>query len=163
VNKALRALEQAGAGLLAEDPAWAATLEYLAGPASRRGDDPRPAREELVGEVFVGADGLVCADRANAAVAARPIVLRRFLAPSDSRMWRLLALLRRGIPASELQAVTGIAPWFLAEMERRVDLAARIPEARPAASKKGRLPRGAASARERGARGPDRAGPRGPG
>ena len=29
---------------------------------------------------------------------AAPIVLRRFLEPSDSRLWRLLGLLRRGVP-----------------------------------------------------------------
>ncbi len=40
----------------------------------------------------------------------------------------MLALLRRGVPASELQAATGIAPWFVGEMERLVDLAARLEE-----------------------------------
>jgi carbamoyl-phosphate synthase large subunit len=130
LNKALRGLEQAGAGFLAEDPAWSATIDYLAGPLSRFGERARGAgREELVGEVFVGDDGLVCADSANAVVAARPIVLQRFLSPSDSRLWRLLALLRRGLPSGELQTVTGIAPWFLAEMERLVELEAALREA----------------------------------
>jgi carbamoyl-phosphate synthase large subunit len=32
------------------------------------------------------------------------------------------------VPATELQAVTGIAPWFLAEMERLVDLGERMRE-----------------------------------
>jgi carbamoyl-phosphate synthase large subunit len=81
LNKALRGLEQAGAGLQSEDPAWGPMLE----------------------------------DRG-------PAALRRFLEPSDSRLWRVLALLRRGVPAQELQAITGIAPWFLAEMERLIDL-----------------------------------------
>ena len=36
LNKALRGLEQAGAGPLAEDPAWAPTLAYLAGRPGRR-------------------------------------------------------------------------------------------------------------------------------
>ncbi len=129
LNKALRGLEQAGAGFLAEDPAWGPTLDILGGPV--RGVGERPAalrREDLVGEVFVGQDGLVCADRTNAIAASRPILLRRFLAPSDSRLWRLLALLRRGVPAAELQVATGIAPWFVGEMERLVDVAARIGE-----------------------------------
>ena len=43
-------------------------------------------------------------------------------------MWRLLALLRRGVQAAELHQVTGIAPWFLAEMERLVDLAHQMTE-----------------------------------
>ncbi len=140
LNKALRGLEQAGAGLLAEDPAWGPTLDYLAGPVRPGAREARLRREELVGEVFVGDDGLVCADRANAVVAGRPLVLRRFLAPSDSRLWRLLALLRRGIPAQELQATTGIAPWFLAEMERLVDLEGRLREARFGANRSGGVP-----------------------
>ncbi|HET7678004.1 MAG TPA: carbamoyl-phosphate synthase large subunit, partial [Candidatus Limnocylindrales bacterium] len=131
LNKALRGLEQAGAGFLAEDPGWAPTLDHLAGVAPRigkqSGDVERP---EIVGQVYVDADGMVCASSANAVAAARPIVLRRFLAPSDSRLWRLLALLRRGLPAQELQAVTGIAPWFVAEMERLVDLEGRLREQR---------------------------------
>jgi hypothetical protein len=111
LNKALRGLEQAGAGFLAEDPTWGPTLDYLAGPLSRFGDRSRGAsREELLGEVFVGDDGLVCADTANAVRAARPLVLQRFVAPSDSRPWRLLALLRRGLPAAELQLATGTRP-----------------------------------------------------
>jgi len=147
LNKALRGLEQAGAGLLAEDSAWGPTLDYLAGsvgPLGRAG--PRsadaPRREELVGQVFVGDDGLVCADRANAVAAARPVVLRRFLVPSDSRLWRLLALLRRGVPAQELQQATGIAPWFVAEMERLVDLEARLRAARSEVARTGRVPKG---------------------
>ncbi len=140
LNKALRGLEQAGAGLLAENPAWAPTLDYLAGPVRPGARETSLRREELVGEVFVGDDGLVCADRANAVVAGRPLVLRRFLAPSDSRLWRLLALLRRGVPAQELQAITGIAPWFLAEMERLVDLEGRLREAGFGAARSGGVP-----------------------
>ena len=141
LNKALRGLEQAGAGLLVEDPAWGPTLDYLAGPLARAAD-PALRREELVGEVFVGDDGLVCANRVNAVAAARPVVLRRFVAPSDSRLWRLLALLRRGMPAQELQQATGIAPWFLAEMERLVDLEGRLREARFDVARTGRVPDG---------------------
>ncbi len=130
LNKALRGLEQAGAGFLAEDPAWNPTLDYLAGPLSRFGERSQGAsREELHGEVFVGDEGLIGASATNAVRAARPLVLERFLAPSDSRLWRLLALFRRGLPAAELQQATGIAPWFLAEMERLVDLEGSLREA----------------------------------
>ena len=69
LNKAFRSLEQAGAGVLAEDPAWGPTLDYLGaggGPAT------------------VDEDGLMCEAEAHATRVARPIVLRRFLRPSDS-------------------------------------------------------------------------------
>ena len=52
--------------------------------------------------------------------------LRTFLAPSDSRLWRLLWLLRQGLAADTLQAATGIAPWFVAELERLVTLEKRL-------------------------------------
>jgi carbamoyl-phosphate synthase large subunit len=87
LNKALRGLEQAGAGPLAEDGSWATELAAIA------------------------ADPAAAADRSTA-----------FLAPSDSRLWRILALLRRGVPEAAIQAATGISPWFLAEMGRSVGL-----------------------------------------
>jgi carbamoyl-phosphate synthase large subunit len=90
LNKALRGLEQAGAGFLAEDPAWQPDLDALA------------------------------------AATADPARLRSFLAPSDSRLWRLIALLRRGAPGSNLQAATGVAPWFVSELERLVSLEHRL-------------------------------------
>jgi carbamoyl-phosphate synthase large subunit len=83
LNKALRGLEQAGAGPLAEHPAWQPTLDALA-------RDPKPE------------------------------ALRWFLAPSDSRLWRILGLLRRGVSEAAIQVATGISPWFLAEMGRNV-------------------------------------------
>ena len=46
LNKALRGLEQAGAGFLAEDPAWGPTLDYLAGPLSRFGERSHGASRE---------------------------------------------------------------------------------------------------------------------
>ena len=91
LNKALRSLEQAGAGPLAEDPAWAAKLASLAGPEA----------------------------------------LRRFLAPSDDRLWRILALMRRDAPDEAIRDATGISPWFLAEMRRNVDLEAEVRTAGP--------------------------------
>jgi carbamoyl-phosphate synthase large subunit len=56
-------------------------------------------------------------------------VLRSFLAPSDSRLWRVLALLRRGVPEAAIHTATGIAPWFLAEMGRNVALESEIRDA----------------------------------
>jgi carbamoyl-phosphate synthase large subunit len=110
LNKALRALEQAGAGFLAENAGWTATLDYLMEPAAAK--------------PFVTLDGggLLCEARAHAERAGYPIVLKRFLAPSDSRMWRILALLRRGMPAETIRGVTGISPWFLWEFERVIAL-----------------------------------------
>jgi len=111
LNKALRALEQAGAGWLAENAGWQATLDYLMEPAVAE-----PAF------VTVDTSGLVCEARAHAERMAYPIVLKRFLAPSDSRLWRILALLRRGMPAERIRGVTGISAWFLWEFERAIAL-----------------------------------------
>ena len=110
LNKALRGLEQAGAGFLAENAAWQATLDYLMEP------------EVSQPSVTVDMSGLMCEARAHAERAAYPIVLKRFLAPSDSRLWRILALLRRGMPAERIRGVTGISAWFLWELERAVAL-----------------------------------------
>ncbi len=42
-----------------------------------------------------------------------PADLRLFLAPSDTRLWRMVGLLRHGwTDALGISAVTGIAPWF---------------------------------------------------
>ncbi len=112
-----------GVGAGAEDPAWAPTVAYLAPrllvlrplePPGRSLAGLR--REDLVGEVFVGSDGLVCATRANAERAARPIVLRRFLAPGRFRLPRTAALLRRGVNVEEIGQATGMAPWLLGEL-----------------------------------------------
>ncbi len=111
LNKAFRSLEQAGAGVLAEDPAWGPTLDYLGAGG---------------GPAIVDEDGLMCEAEAHATRVARPIVLRRFLRPSDSRAWRLLALMRRGVAEAELHEATGIAPWFVAEMARLVRLGAEL-------------------------------------
>ena len=87
LNKALRGLEQAGAGPLAEDPAWADILPIIA---------------------------------------ADPASPRQFLAPSDDRLWRILALMRRGVGDDVIHTATGIAPWFLAEMRRNVALETEV-------------------------------------
>jgi carbamoyl-phosphate synthase large subunit len=111
LNKALRALEQVGAGFLAENAGWQATLEYLMEPA--------PAEPEFMP---IDRSGLLCEARAYAERAAYPIVLKQFLAPSDSRFWRILALLRRGMPTETIRGVTGISAWFLWEFQRAIAL-----------------------------------------
>jgi carbamoyl-phosphate synthase large subunit len=111
LNKALRGLEQAGAGWLAENPSWNSTLDYLMEPA---------AAEPTF--ITIDGTGLLCEAGRHAQRAAYPIVLKRFLAPSDSRFWRILALLRRGMPAETIRGVTGISSWFLSEFERAIGL-----------------------------------------
>jgi carbamoyl-phosphate synthase large subunit len=97
LNKALRGLEQTGAGWLSEHPDWAADLDAL---ADQGGDEG----------------------------------LRTFLSPSDSRLWRLNALLRRGLAGDVIQRATGIAPWFVSELERLVTLEMQLRAAGPTMS-----------------------------
>jgi carbamoyl-phosphate synthase large subunit len=122
LNKALRGLEQAGAGPLAEDPSWVADLEFLGGTAGALGGDVEDAG--FVADVLGGE--LACEATRHAERTAWPIVLRQFLEPSDSRLWRILGLLRRGVPQQVIQEATGIASWFLAEMGRNVALEAEV-------------------------------------
>jgi carbamoyl-phosphate synthase large subunit len=126
LNKALRGLEQAGAGPLAEDPAWAGSVAYLAaalgGELGRDPDDDpidRPIR-------WVDEHGQACESTRLAQRTAAPIVLRQFLGPSDDRLWRILALLRRGVPEADIATATGINAWFLAELGRNVGLEAAV-------------------------------------
>jgi carbamoyl-phosphate synthase large subunit len=125
LNKALRGLEQAGAGPLAEDPTWQSTLGYLA--AVYAGTDP-DADEDGWGVAedavirWVDAQGQACESTRFAQRSAAPLVLRRFVEPSDSRLWRVLGLLRRGVPQEAVRRATGISPWFLAEMGRNIQL-----------------------------------------
>jgi len=126
LNKALRGLEQAGAGPLAEDPTWRPTLDYLAavyGAAGRGGDT---AAEEDAVIRWIDERGEACESTRFAQRSAAPIVLKRFLVPSDSRLWRVLALLRRGVPEADIQRATGITPWFLAEMGRSIGVEAEV-------------------------------------
>ncbi len=119
LNKALRGLEQAGVGPLAEDAAWTPAFDYLAavyGSKEERDDD---------GSIrWVDERGEACESTRHAQRAAAPIVLKQFLAPSDSRLWRILGLLRRGVPEAIVCEATGISAWFLAEMGRNVALEA---------------------------------------
>ncbi len=135
LNKALRGLEQAGAGPLAEDPTWPAVLGYLeavlgSGGGSGDGelagvaDDPGEVGDEPIR--WIDERGEACESTRHAQRTAAPIVLKRFLAPSDDRLWRILALFRRGVPERAIGIATGIAPWFLAELARNVALEAEV-------------------------------------
>ncbi len=119
LNKALRGLEQAGVGPLAEDGAWTPAFDYLA--AVYAGTEERFDDEPIR---WVDERGEACESTRHAQRSAAPIVLKRFLAPSDSRLWRLLGLLRRGVPQAVIGEATGISAWFLAEMGRNVALEA---------------------------------------
>jgi carbamoyl-phosphate synthase large subunit len=152
LNKALRGLEQAGAGFLFEDPDWVPMLDALAADSRDHrdvGDFPSNAR---ISRPVQPAGAHVPSDRSqdvemdgNHRVAMQPGSyfadltengetrtvpdpnrLRGFLAPSDTRLWRLIALLRRGVPGVELQVATGVAPWFVAELQRLVQLEHRM-------------------------------------
>jgi carbamoyl-phosphate synthase large subunit len=144
LNKALRGLEQAGAGPLAEDPSWTPSFEYLAAVYGRPGnpggaedvddaDDSRDAdhADDADDEPIRWTDeaGQACESTRHAQRTAAPIVLRRFLEPSDSRLWRLLGLLRRGVPQAVVGEATGISTWFLAEMGRNVALEREVADA----------------------------------
>ena len=132
LNKALRGLEQAGAGPLAEDPSWTPAFDYLAAVyASAEGPDDGADPETDRPIRWIDENGEVCESTRHAQRTAAPIVLRRFLEPSDSRLWRLLGLLRRGVPDAVIHEATGIAPWFLAEMHRNIDLEAEVARAGP--------------------------------
>jgi carbamoyl-phosphate synthase large subunit len=119
LNKALRGLEQAGVGPLAEDPAWRPTVDYLAGVFAGDPEADEPIR-------WVDETGQACESTRHAQRAAAPIVLRRFIEPSDSRLWRILGLMRRGVPEAVIREATGIAAWFLGEMGRNVALEAAV-------------------------------------
>ena len=101
LNKALRGLEQAGAGPLGEDPSWQPTFDYLA--AVYAGDDG----EDDVVIRWIDERGDACESTRFAQRSAAPIVLRRFVEPSDSRLWRVLGLLRRGVPQETIREATG--------------------------------------------------------
>jgi carbamoyl-phosphate synthase large subunit len=120
LNKALRGLEQAGVGPLAEDPDWAPTLDYLAAALAEHPGDPDDPDDEPIR--WLDAEGRACESTRHAERTAAPIVLRRFLAPSDTRLWRVLALLRRRVPEVSVHESTGISPWFLAGFGRAVGL-----------------------------------------
>jgi carbamoyl-phosphate synthase large subunit len=92
LNKALRGLEQAGAGMLGEDAEWTLEVDRLAEIVARQPE-------------------------VDAGVALLP-----FLLPSDDRLWRVMALLRRGVSTEAIGTATGISAWFLSELARNVAL-----------------------------------------
>ena len=128
LNKALRGLEQAGAGPLAEDPAWAGTVAYLAAVLGgvHDPDDPDTEEADRASICWIDERGEACESTRLAQRTAAPIVLKQFLSPSDDRLWRMLALLRRGVPEAVIAAVTGVNAWFLAELGRNVALEAEV-------------------------------------
>ena len=122
LNKALRGLEQAGAGPLAEDPRWAPTFDYLAGglrPATRDADEPIRWIDER-GEACESTRSRAAVRGADRA-AAVPRAVRLAGCGGCSRC-SAAACRRRSIGEA-----TGIAPWFLAEMGRNVALEAETP------------------------------------
>ena len=73
LNKALRGLEQAGVGPLAEDAAWTPTFDYLAGRLRRATPTPTSRSTGSTRR------GQACESTRHAQRTAAPIVLRRFL------------------------------------------------------------------------------------
>jgi len=56
-----------------------------------------------------------------------PEDVRAFLEPTDTRLWRMIALLRNGwTDAAGLSAATGIAPWFSERLAELVEAEERI-------------------------------------
>src|SRR5450759_786577 len=86
LNKALRGLEQAGAGPLAEDPTWPAVLGYLEAMLGRgAGLDDRDINADDEPIRWIDERGEACESTRHAQRTAAPIVLKRFLAPSADR------------------------------------------------------------------------------
>ena len=94
-------------------------MGYLAGVYAGDPDADEPI-------AWIDESGNACESTRHAQRAAAPIVLRQFLEPSDSRLWRILGLMRRGVPEAIIGGATGIDPWFLGEMGRNVALEAEV-------------------------------------
>ena len=57
----------------------------------------------------------------------RPHDLESFLAPTDTRLWRMIGLLRHGrTGAPAISAATGIAPWFTDRLAELVEAESRV-------------------------------------
>ncbi len=66
--------------------------------------------------------GWLWEDRAWGLADGAPEDLEAFLAPSDTRLWRLIGLLRHGwADAGAIARATGIAPWFTDRLAELVD------------------------------------------
>ena len=116
LNKALRGLEQAGVGPLAEDPAWAPDAWPTWRPSTARlpDDDDCPGRGGRRPRTRPRSAGSTTPARPASRPATPSGPRRRSCcagssSPSDSRLWRILALLRRGVPEATIGAATGIA------------------------------------------------------
>jgi carbamoyl-phosphate synthase large subunit len=56
-----------------------------------------------------------------------PADLEAFLLPTDTRLWRMIALLRHGhAGAAQLAAATGIAPWFTDRLAELIEAESRV-------------------------------------
>ena len=71
--------------------------------------------------------GWLWEDRAWGLADRPPDDLEEFLSPSDTRLWRMVALLRhRWTDAPAIAAATGIAPWFTDRLAEIVDAELRV-------------------------------------
>ena len=129
LNKALRGLEQAGAGPLAEDPSWTPTLRLPRRGLRRRrredGDEDEDADDQPIR--WVDETGAACESTRS-----RP-ALRRADRPARASSRRPTRACggssgcsAAASPRQTIQEATGIAPWFLAEMGRNVALEAEV-------------------------------------
>ena len=56
-----------------------------------------------------------------------PVDLASFLAPTDTRLWRMIGLLRRGhARGDDIAAATGISPWFTDRLAELIEAEARV-------------------------------------
>ena len=138
LNKALRGLEQAGVGPLAENPEWPPTLDYLAAVYQAPNDDELPlAGPSTSSTPRRSAGSMPTAKPANrpGSPSARP--RRSSCAGSWSRPTRACGgcspCSAGACPRRRSGAATGIASWFLAEFGRAVALESAVASARAAA------------------------------
>ena len=86
-----------------------------------------PALLKAIRSIEPRGRGWLWEDPAWGLEAGRPPDMAAFLAPSDTRLWRLVALLRRRLSdAAELSSVTAIAPWFTERLAELVEAESRI-------------------------------------
>ena len=128
LNKALRGLEQAGAGPLAEDPAWRPTLDYLGAVLGRDAD--ADSDDADAGMATRSAGSTTRAEPANPPATPNGPRRRSSSAGSSPRPTRGCG---GSSPCSgatcrqhDIETATGISPWFVAEMARNVALEADV-------------------------------------
>ncbi|MGD0765048.1 MAG: carbamoyl-phosphate synthase large subunit [Dehalococcoidia bacterium] len=97
LQKAVRSLEVGSRSLLWEDPSWSEEETAAGGP------------------------------KADSAAEGKTALSCDFpLAPTDERLWALMAALRRGAEPAELARQTGVDPWFLEKMANIVAMEKRL-------------------------------------